>query len=149
MDLASGKRGLFQSERKAKGCGWLWSSHSDRGWAVRPRWQVKEEISVPSNNKCGLWTPTGETFLRSLVDLDECYRLKPPLSVPTRLQSSDHLSYWHIYDYFRTRIFIIYFVFLGPHLRHMEVLRLGVKSELSPPAYTTATAHSSTRSLTH
>ena len=27
---------------------------------------------------------------------------------------------------------------LGPHLQHMEVPRLGVKSELQPLAYTTA-----------
>ena len=32
------------------------------------------------------------------------------------------------------------FVFLGPHPRHMEVPRLGVKWELQLPAYTTATA---------
>ena len=32
------------------------------------------------------------------------------------------------------------FVFLGPHLWHMEVPRLGVKSELQPPAYAIATA---------
>ena len=32
------------------------------------------------------------------------------------------------------------FVFLGLHPRHMEVPRLGVESELLPPAYTTATA---------
>ena len=32
------------------------------------------------------------------------------------------------------------FVFLGLHLQHTEVPRLGVKSELWPPAYTTATA---------
>ena len=32
------------------------------------------------------------------------------------------------------------FAFLGPHLCHMEVPRLGVPSELQPPAYTTATA---------
>ena len=32
------------------------------------------------------------------------------------------------------------FVFLGPHLQHMEVPRLGVQSELWPPAYTTAAA---------
>ena len=38
------------------------------------------------------------------------------------------------------------FVFLGPHLQHMEVPRLGVKSELQLPAYTTATA---TRDLSH
>ena len=34
----------------------------------------------------------------------------------------------------------IYFFFLGPHLQHMEVSRLGVESELQLPAYTTATA---------
>ena len=32
------------------------------------------------------------------------------------------------------------FVFLGPHLRHMDVLRLGVQSEPQLPAYATATA---------
>ena len=32
------------------------------------------------------------------------------------------------------------FVFLGPHLRHMEVPRLGMESELQPLAYATATA---------
>ena len=32
------------------------------------------------------------------------------------------------------------FCFLGPHLQHMEVPRLGVKSELQLTAYTTATA---------
>ena len=32
------------------------------------------------------------------------------------------------------------FCFLGPHLGHMEVPRLGVVLELQPPAYTTATA---------
>ena len=38
-------------------------------------------------------------------------------------------------------LFIFYFfVFLGPHHRHMEVPRLGVKSELQLPAYTTAAA---------
>ena len=31
-------------------------------------------------------------------------------------------------------------VFLGPHLQHMEVPRLGVKSKLQLPAYTTAEA---------
>ena len=36
--------------------------------------------------------------------------------------------------------FICLFVFLGPHPWHMEILRLGVKSELQLPAYTTAIA---------
>ena len=30
-----------------------------------------------------------------------------------------------------------FFVFLGPHLQHMEVPKLGVKSELQLPAYST------------
>ena len=43
--------------------------------------------------------------------------------------------------------FIYLFVFLGPHPAHMEVPRLGVKSELQLPAYTTA--HGNAESLTH
>ena len=55
-------------------------------------------------------------------------------------------------------LFICLFVcFLGPHLWHMEVPRLGVDMELQLPAYTTATAmpdsntttQSNARSLTH
>ena len=37
-------------------------------------------------------------------------------------------------------ILLFCFVFLGPHLWHMEVPRLGVELELQLPAYTTATA---------
>ena len=33
----------------------------------------------------------------------------------------------------------LFFVFWGPYPQHMEVGRLGVESELQPPAYTTAT----------
>ena len=36
--------------------------------------------------------------------------------------------------------FLFLFVFLGPHLWHMEGTSLGVESEQQPPAYTTATA---------
>ena len=36
--------------------------------------------------------------------------------------------------------FFVLFCFLGLHLRHMEVSRLGVESELYLPVYTTATA---------
>ena len=36
--------------------------------------------------------------------------------------------------------FFFFFVFLGPHPQHMDVPRLGVKSELQLPAYTTTTA---------
>ena len=37
-------------------------------------------------------------------------------------------------------MFVFVFCFLGPNPRHMEVLRLGVKSELQLLAYTTVTA---------
>ena len=41
----------------------------------------------------------------------------------------------------RQQVFLfVCFVFLGPHLWHMEVPRLGVKWELQLLAYTTATA---------
>ena len=43
--------------------------------------------------------------------------------------------------------FFCLFVFLGLYLQPMEVLRLGVESELQLPAYTTA--HSNVGSLTH
>ena len=43
--------------------------------------------------------------------------------------------------------FLFLFCFLAPHLRHMEVPRLGVQSELLPPAC--STAHGSAGSLTH
>ena len=39
------------------------------------------------------------------------------------------------------------FLFFGPLVQHMEVLRLGVKSELQLPAYTIA--YGNTRYLTH
>ena len=42
--------------------------------------------------------------------------------------------------------FFFLFSFLGPQLRHMEVPRLGVESELQLLAYTTA--HSNAGSLT-
>ena len=36
--------------------------------------------------------------------------------------------------------YFFFFCFLGSHLRHMDVPRLRIESELQPPAYTTATA---------
>ena len=37
-------------------------------------------------------------------------------------------------------LFLFFYFVLGPHLQHMEIPRLGVKSKLQLPAYTTATA---------
>ena len=39
-----------------------------------------------------------------------------------------------------TSIYLFIFVLLGLHRQHMEVPRLGVESELQPPAYATTTA---------
>ena len=44
----------------------------------------------------------------------------------------------HVFSLFLS--FFFFFCFLGPHPWYMEVLVLGVKSELQPPAYATATA---------
>ena len=40
----------------------------------------------------------------------------------------------------QTKAVSLFFFFLGPHPQHMESPRLGVKLELQPLAYTTATA---------
>ena len=45
------------------------------------------------------------------------------------------------FDFLNLYLFI-YFVFLGPHVWHMEVPKLRVQSELQLPEYTTATATS-------
>ena len=54
------------------------------------------------------------------------------------------LAYRHTFiqtQYFSLSLsFLNFFLFLRPHPWHMEVPRLGVKSELQLPAYTTATA---------
>ena len=46
----------------------------------------------------------------------------------------------HKIHLFGCGVFFFVFFFLGPNLWHMEVPRLGVKSELQLLAYTTATA---------
>ena len=47
---------------------------------------------------------------------------------------------YYLKDYPCTPVFIFIFCFLGLHLQHMKVPRLGVQSEIQQPAYTTATA---------
>ena len=69
-----------------------------------------------------------------------------PLYVPWDLaMSPDHhsSSLWALV-FFIMIIIMIFFLVL--HLRHMEVPRIGVKSELQLPAYTTA--HGNAGSLT-
>ena len=49
---------------------------------------------------------------------------------------------YHICDKYFSQFLVYFFflVFLGLHLRHMEVPRVLVQSELQLPAHTTATA---------
>ena len=47
---------------------------------------------------------------------------------------------YSIQNFILFQFYFLTFVFLGPHLQHMEVPRLGAESELLPPAYATATA---------
>ena len=53
---------------------------------------------------------------------------------------SINTKHYHIPNFLIRLNFIFFFFFLGPHTRHMEVLRLGGKSDLQLPAYATATA---------
>ena len=47
---------------------------------------------------------------------------------------------WILWGLFVSLFICLYFVFLGPHQRHMEVRRLGIELELQLPAFTTAIA---------
>ena len=50
------------------------------------------------------------------------------------------MFYFNLNIYHEILFLLFFFVSLGPHLRHMEIPRLGIKSELQLLAYTTATA---------
>ena len=50
-----------------------------------------------------------------------------------RIRQGNELIEWRDFHFF-------FFLFIGLHLGHMEDRRLGVESELQPPAYTRATA---------
>ena len=65
------------------------------------------------------------------------YRSVPVLQAHTHTQTHTHThththrhTHTHTYIYVLYIIFNIYLLFLGPHLRLMELLRLGVESEL-------------------
>ena len=56
---------------------------------------------------------------------------------PLALHRLSHLAWGCV---FHISFLLFFFFYLGLHLKHMEVCRLWVKSELQLPAYTTATA---------
>ena len=57
--------------------------------------------------------------------------------------SLNNVVFWRLQNWFMSELpilFLFLFCFVGSHPQHMEVPRLGVKSELQMPTYTTATA---------
>ena len=78
------------------------------------------------------------TSLRTYLLL-AAFPSRPPCPTPLYLLPPPLLCFLHLF--FLNFILKNFFsVFLGPHRRHMEVLRRGVKLELQLPAYVTATA---------
>jgi len=60
------------------------------------------------------------------------------MTTTINLLNIDHYTQKWFFPY--DEHFLFFFSFLGLHTRHMEVPRLGVKSELQLPAHSTATA---------
>ena len=58
------------------------------------------------------------------------------------LFSPIYLKFFFLFQsqHFNCFLFVCLFYFLGPHLWHMEVPKLGIESELQLPAYATGTA---------
>ena len=73
-------------------------------------------------------------------------RIHTYIHIHTQIHIYTHIStyiYTHKYTHIYIHIMYIYFggiVFLGPHLHHMEVPKLGVESELQLLAHATDTA---------
>ena len=63
------------------------------------------------------------------------------LSLDLKVLANKRGRYGEFLGFSKILVFILYFfVFLGPHSWHLEVPRLGVKSELQLPAYAMDTA---------
>ena len=77
----------------------------------------------------------GQRFLVALFSWDCSKNLTCVLNTYGKLS-----ILWNILILIKKKFFFFFFVFSGLHLRHMEVLRLGVPSGLQLAAYTTATA---------
>ena len=119
MNCAPGKwvdKGNFlfmEASQRINEEGWNWDViHCDSDWKAESRQERQALLTGPKGDHQTWCAPS-----RS-----------PQPSLQSILAKSSHLS----------RIRLLFF-FLGLHLRHMEVPRLGVESELQLLAYTTAT----------
>ena len=70
--------------------------------------------------------------------ISESQNLKTKEDNPTICSGVRCTCYYYYYYYYY--YYFVFWPFLGPLLQHMEVPRLGVQSELQPPAYGGATA---------
>ena len=93
-------------------------------------WDVALEYTYKGNccvsHRVGMWSPLPGDARWGCVH-SHCQQ-----GVSLALWPHWYLKLWDFFFFF--------FCFLGLHPQHMEVARLGVKSELQLPAYTTATA---------
>ena len=105
----------------------LWGSPLREAHTISP--------AAPNRNKDVTLPPQPATLLRPGANTSSF-----PQTVPSPSPLSfDSKALWGA-SHVRATAFISLSVFLGPHLRHMEVPRLWVELELQQPAYTTATA---------
>ena len=100
------------------------------------------EATSPESSVCSLRRLWGGGSLPLVQLLCRLLWLHHPTPLLT-LTSSPIALLWDL----QTSPHLLLFVFLGPHLQHMEVRRLAVESELQLPASTTA--HGNAGSLTH
>ena len=97
-----------------------------------------------------LSSPFSVLFLENLSPWTDSLIFSPPLSYMSYLFSFALLAgsvlqflfqpFYSIFHSFPHVCLFVFSFFVGPHLQHMEVPRLGVKSKLQLPAYTRATA---------
>ena len=97
-------------------------SESEMGRDVCLKSSATGLYSTAPQNKSNAWGALIQTFLRTM-----------PLCIKSLSLFKDGSPISYVYSF-------CFILFLGPHLKHMEILRLGIKLELQLLAYTIATA---------
>ena len=116
-----------------------------------PRWPSLSPAPLPPPSfhpvffgRTNSWRLKGVSW-EVILELWNRFPLKLVWGTPdcfSECSQASGFSVFGLWAYFRPLIyaFIYVFIYLGLHLWHMEVPRLGVESELQPLDYTTATA---------
>ena len=120
---------------------WSWSSSSTASWPTTPGCWWKASTFTPS-----LSSPSSQkgNASRDLLPLDGVRFSRGVVAAGYVGKGTGAEGFFffpfHFYFYFFIYLILKNFLSLSCFLRHMEVPRLGVESELELPAYTTATA---------